>query len=417
MTRQQRIARMETLLANVQAEKREFTAEERKEFDGLEAACKEPQGALRVVEAPAVHTKPKARYSLSRALRSAMGDRNVDDGYEREAHQELLRMRQGRGGREVEGLLVPMSAFGSVQRAADGVTVSPDTGHSLVGIDQRDDLFLAVDNFFLPPVAAKLGVTMTTTSENSLLIPRQKTRLNGGWIARDGTATASSDATFDALTLLPTTFGLQFTMKRSLVYATHPQAEAILMNDARMAIESGLDTAIISGTGTSNQPTGFLAAAGSTAAASISAAVNTGNAYDYGRKLRNELENYLKTVNPSIKWLLHPMFTALLHKAIPFASATTPLVPEGGTTWTERSFVESYALPTPAGGPPTTTKGLLGDFSASVGCVFGPSVELIVNPWADSVFASGAMLARALVDFNVCHRDPKRILRFDTETL
>ena len=407
MTKKERLLRMKQLIEKADAEKRVMTDAERREFDEHEAACQKPEGALRPLGAPHLLTDGERTYSLSRALRAACGDRTVDAGFELEVHAELARGRV----KAPEGMLIPLFIF----KAHDGTSTSPNTGQAFVGEDRRESLFLNVDEFFRPPVAAALGVTLTSCMEDKLIIPRQKKRLTTGWIARDAAAAASQDAEFDALTLQPTTLSLQFEMKRSLMYATHPDAERLLINDARQAIELGLDVGILAGTGASNQPSGLLTSA--TAATSITGAMSGSNAYDHSRKIRNEVEAYLKSADPSLKWCLHPMHVAILKKTPAFSGSQTPLVANGTSVLADRTFVESYGLPTPAGGPPTTTKGLFGDFSATVGCVFGPAAELILNPWADSVFSKGSVLARALVDFNVAHRDVKRVLKFDCETL
>src|SRR5258706_13498662 len=119
MTRNERIARMESILAAAQKDKRMLTDAETKEFDGHKqaieventgdavreldqqrAALKRPQGALREVgRAPAVHTSGERKYSLSRLLRSVTGDRAVDAGYELEQSHELARNRE----RQTEG--------------------------------------------------------------------------------------------------------------------------------------------------------------------------------------------------------------------------------------------------------------------------------------------------------------------------
>jgi len=371
----------------------------------------QPQGELRTIApGPAVHTK-KHKYSFARLVRAAIGDRDVDAGFELEIHTELARTRAGR---PLQGLLVPLMIF----KSQDAITSSPDTGKSLAGEDRREALYLEVDEFFRPPVAARLGITVTSTPEDKLIVPISKKVLTGGWVARDAAAPASQNAEFTSFSLQPTVYGLSFTMERSLMYASHPQAEAILIGEARRAVEQGLDDGILKGTGGSNQPTGFLAASGgANTAASISGAMSGSNAYDHSRKIRNEVESYLKDANPGLRWLLHPMHVAILAKTPAFSGATTPLVPSGSKVLAEREFVESYGLPTPAGGPPTTTKGLFGDFSECVACLFGNAAELVLNPFADSVFNKGAMLARILVDFNTVHRDPKRVLKFDTETL
>lgn len=370
-----------------------------------------PKGALTPLgKAPAVHTQQRS-YSLSRILRKACGDTTVDAGLELEQHAEMARSRK----EAPEGILVPLSLFALKTKAHDGITASPDSGKSLVGEDRREDLFLNVDEFFRPPVASALGVMMTSCSEDKLILPRQKKRLTTGWIARDGSAAASADAEFDSISLQPTTLSLLAELRRSLIYATHPQAEALLMNDVRGAIDLGLDTAILAGTGASNQPSGLLTAA--TAATSITGAMSAANAYDHSRKIRNEVESYLKEADPALKWCLHSMALAVLKKTPAFSGAQTTLIPADSMILADRGIVESYGLPVPAGGPPTTTKGLFGDFSECVACTFGPALEIVVNPWAETQFAKGAALVRALVDFGVAHRDVKRVLKFDTETL
>jgi HK97 family phage major capsid protein len=412
MTKQERIARMEALVALADKEKRAFTPAEQQEFDQHEAECKKPEGKLRTLGSPAVHVE-KHKYSLRRVLRALSGDHNADVGYEREVHQELSRSRE----KTPEGFLIPYSVF---TKSQDTVTVSPDTGHSLVGTDYRGDLLQRINSaIFRPPVATALGVTQISSDESTVIIPRQTAKLAASWIARDGSASASSDATFDAITMTPTTLALLFTLKRSIVYANHPAGEELLLNDARMAIEYALDDAIINGTGASNQPLGFLGTGGATASATYGAAthVTTSNAYDAGYKLRDEIEAYIQQSNPSLKWLLHSMFVANLRKTPAFSGALTPLVGPNDTKWAAREFVESYALPTPAGGPPVFTKGLIGDYSEAVACTFGPALEMVANPYADSVFAAGSVLIRGLMDFNIAHRDPKRVIRFNTDTL
>ncbi len=300
-------------------------------------------------------------------------------------------------------------------KAQDTVTVSPDTGHSTAGTDYRGELLERINTgIFRPPVAQALGVTMISTDESTVVIPRLTNKLAAAWVARDSNAATSADATFDSITMTPTTLSIMFEIKRSIMYGIHPDAEALLLNDARTAIEIALDSAIIAGTGASNQPLGFLGSGGATASANYGGAthVTTSNAFDAGAQLRDEIEAYL-----SLKWLLHPLFIANLRKTPAFTGALTPLVGSNDTQWSNRSFIETYALPTPAGGPPVFTKGLIGDYSEAVGCTFGPALEMVANPFADSVFAKGSVLFRGLMDFQIGHRDIKRVLVFNTDTL
>ncbi len=414
MTRQERITRMEAIVALASKEQRAFTEAEQREFDEHDAECKKPQGKLTSIgRAHAVHTSGERKYSLRGVLRALSGDQHADIGYEREVHQEMARGRAN----APEGFLIPYSVF---TKSQDTTTVSPDTGHSLVGTDYRGDLIERINSaIFRPPVASALGVTQISTDESTVIIPRQTAKLAASWIARDGNASASSDAVFDAITMTPTTLALLFTMKRSIVYANHPAGEELLLNDARMAIEYALDDAIINGTGASNQPLGFLGTGGSTASTNYGGAthVTTSNAYDAGYKLRDEIEAYIQQTNPNLKWLLHSLFVANLRKTPAFSSALTPLVGPNETQWAARTFVESYAVPTPAGGPPVFTKGLVGDYSEAVACTFGPALEMVANPYADSVFAAGSVLIRGLMDFQIAHRDIKRVLKFNTDTL
>jgi HK97 family phage major capsid protein len=429
MTRFQRIAEMETLLDRAEKEKRLLSEAEQKQFDEHKAAIQredaqaliekeeklrrsKPQGRLTPIAAPAVHTDKGRRYSLARVMRALSGDHNVDVGYERELHQEMAKGRE----KAPEGFLVPYSAF--ITKAQDTVTPSPDTGIATTGTDYRGDLLERINSgIFRPPIAQALGVTHITSNESTVLIPRLTNKLNANWIARDGNASASSDATFDSITMTPTTLAILYELRRSIVYGIHPDAEALLISDARTAIELALDDAIIAGTGASNQPSGFLTSATASANYGGATHVTTSNAYDAGAKLRDEIEAYILQANPSLKWLLHPLWVAQLRKTPAFSGALTPLVGSNDTQWANRTFVESYALPAPAGGPPVFTQGLVGDYSECVSCVFGQALEVIANPYADSVFSKGSVLFRGLMDTQTCHRDPKRVIKFNTDTL
>jgi HK97 family phage major capsid protein len=424
MTRKERLNRMNSMLRQINAEDRLFTDKEKAEWEGHAAAIElldleraepaKPVGKLTPVgsAAPAVHTSGQRKYSLNGVLRALSGDHNVDIGYERELHEEMAKGRE----KAPEGFLVPYSAF--VTKAQDTVTTSPDTGHSTTGTDYRGDLLERINTgIFRPPVASALGVTQISSNESTVVIPRLTNKLAASWIARDGTASASADATFDSINMTPTTLAILFELKRSIVYGIHPDAEALLLGDARMAIELALDTAIIAGTGASNQPSGLLTSATASANYGGATHVTTSDAYDAGYKLRDEIESYIQSADASLKWLLYPLFVANLRKTPAFSGALTPLVGPNETQWASRSFVESYALPAPAGGPPVFTQGMIGDYSEAVACTFGPALEMVANPYADSVFSKGSVLFRGLMDFNIAHRDPKRVIKFNTDTL
>ncbi len=430
MKRHQRIAAMEELIAKAKDENRMLTTAEQKAFDEHKAAIeredsaaviasgeglRKPQGKLTPVGGSAALTDGERKYSLSRLLRSVTGDRTVDAGYELEVAQELARNREKT---PESGVLIPLAIF---QKAADTITSSPDTGLSLTGTDYRPDLIERINSaIFRPPMASALGVTNIASKESKVVIPRMKTRLTSSWIARDATPSGASDAQFDNLTMTPTTLSLLFTINRSFMYATNPIGEELLLNDARIAIETGLDDAVVNGTGSSNQPLGFLGSGGSTASANYGSSthVDNTNAFGAGYSLRDEVESYLKQESSALKWLLHPRFTAYLKQVPAFSGSQVPLIGTNDTMWAQRSFVDGgYALPTPSGGPPVFTKGLFGDFSTMVACVFGDALELVVNPYADSVFAQGAVLVRALLDYNQCVRDPKRVIYFNGTTI
>lgn len=425
MTRKERLNRMNAMLRQINAEDRLFTDKEKAEWEGHAAAIElldleraepaKPVGKLTPVgsAAPAVHTSGKRRFSLARAARAFLGDASVDAGFEREQQQELARTRQ----RPAEGFLVPLSIF---QRAADTTTVSPDSGHSLVGTDYRGDLLERINNaIFLPPMASALGVTQISSPESTVVIPRMTSRLTPSWIARDATPSAASDATFDSISMTPTTLALYFQINRSFIYATNPMGEDLLLNDARIGIESELDNVIVNGTGASNQPLGFLGTSGATASANYggSTHVTSANAFTAGYLLLDEVESYLKAETPSLRWLLHPRFVANLKQTPAFTGALTPLVGPNDTQWSGRAFVQGgYALPAPSGSP-ASTKGLVGDFSEMVACTFGDSIDFVLNPFADSVFPAGGMLVRGLLDYQQAHRDIKKVLVFNSDTV
>ncbi len=191
------------------------------------------------------------RYSLSRALLSMHSPGNFQADFERECSSELAK----RCGSPARGIYVPDDAFRNEQR---DIT----TGGS--GGDLVEDKLDAADFISMLRNQAQviaLGATILDGQVGNLTIPRQSGTATAHWVAEDGAAT-ESDATFDQLSLTPTTLTAYTAYSRQTLLQATPSIDRLVRNDLVKTVAIEIDRAAINGSGSSNQPTGILQTSG-----------------------------------------------------------------------------------------------------------------------------------------------------------
>lgn len=215
-------------------------------------------GSQRSVTADAlgVSEKETKQYSLMRALEaSATGDW-TKAGFERElsiATADAL-------GKEARGFFVPhdmlaraMAHHPSMQRGLEVGT--PGKGPELVATDLRVDQF--IDILRNKTVIAQLGARMLSGLEGDLDLPKKVSGSNFYWLGEKEDVGLSG---FDLSTmrLSPKTIAGGIPVTRRLRKQTSLSIEAMIVDDLISGIGVAIDLAMLSGTGTANQPLGLL---------------------------------------------------------------------------------------------------------------------------------------------------------------
>jgi len=325
------------------------------------------------------------RFSVGKAI-AEFSDRGTLTGAEAEWNAER---RSGRSG----AINMPTSAFLETRVA----TVGGSAG-SLVATD----LGPMIDR--LRPVLAiqKMGATVLSGLSSFLDLPRMDTSGSAGWVAEEGTATGS-DTSFDMIQLTPKTVTAQYQMSRHMMLQA-PQIEAILRKDIGWLIAQALDSAAIQGGG-ANQPTGIMANAN---VAVIPMGANGGA---------------LSTANVST-------FAANMIKSLDIAN-----VDESNTAFLTNTKVKSAALQlqNSIGNfygidevfqhekvvfsnqvPSNLTKGTGTNLSAVIYgawtdliLAYWSGIDIILNPYADSVASKGGTLLFAFLDCDINLRHPE----------
>lgn len=192
--------------------------------------------------------KEVQRYKLSNVLRYLSGDNTVNVDFERDVTNNCKRSLQ----RQNSFYIPPEVQRSFVQRSLD-----PTSGAGLVSQNTLYDQHIP---FARPKyIMDTLGITMLSGLSGRVIIPKTTTSGQVYWIV--GTSSGSeSSPTVDQVELLQKQCGAYVDVTRSLMQQSGGTAEAFAVDELQRAMMSGLQNAIINGTGLNGQPTGILTA-------------------------------------------------------------------------------------------------------------------------------------------------------------
>ncbi|HRE12660.1 MAG TPA: phage major capsid protein [Usitatibacteraceae bacterium] len=334
----------------------------------------------RTLDKLGISKREEREFSLSRAILAvAMGDKPY--GFEGEVDAELRRQYPETASRG-SNLLVPTHL--AVARR-DLSTGTASAGGYLVGTDNLGDSFIELLRSRL--VVQKMGAQVLSGLVGNVTIPKQTAAATPYWLATDGTAITESQPTLGQLSMSPKTVGAYCEFTRPLLLQSSPSVDSIIANDLAKVIAQAVDTAAISGTGASGQPTGIINTAG---IGSV-----TGTSLDYAGVL--EFITDIATANAlvdtaKVGFVTTPAIAASLMQRHKVASTYSPLwdgnIMEGSVSGFPA--MTSTAIP--------TASMLGGDFSQLVIGEWG-LLEIAVNPYA--AFQSGIIGMRAMQSVDV----------------
>lgn len=275
--RASKMAELDSLIKTRKAENRDFTEEEVKRFDTLEAevtaldekivreekienaekraaemAAASGQAAVPGAGEEAEKQKVKKRASITDAIKRSMNGRQLE-GAEKEMHE--IGVQEAR---EAEVRLAENTAFAipmSFLRAT-AQTVSEDSGSygSALVVDQTPRVQMG---FSPASILDSLGVTrMRNLSGGDIPLPVVND-YSFSWLAETGTITQQKN-TISGPTLSPNRLGAAVEISNRLLVQSSADVEALVRAKIVQGYENAVNVAAINGSGSSNQPEGVL---------------------------------------------------------------------------------------------------------------------------------------------------------------
>lgn len=268
--------RAEALLKKVEAEGREMTEEEQKQYDADIARAEEinkqieaqSQRAQKLAEAQKRAAEIRAavvnplqsrgtfdagqnardlgKFSLGKALRSLVRRENID-GVEKEVFDEGLKESRSSGVMfSSSAVVIPASAIRAMATRATTVT---GTSGSTVPVDVYPTIFEMLRN---RSAITKLGATVLDGLSGNVKINTQTAAGTNtvGVLAETATAT-SLDPTLNAITLTPHRIAAYTQLSNQLVLQSSPNVEAFGMNNLVKSIMTAFEGLIFSGSASS----------------------------------------------------------------------------------------------------------------------------------------------------------------------
>lgn len=408
------IAAMRALTEAAGREDRDLSDDEKRAFDSHKATLGRLDGDLEratfLADAErSMAVDPKAprrgndgtfeeacgRFSVTRAIGGMIAPSEVDAGLEHEVSREIAT----RTGRKPQGIWIPHEIF----REQRAVTTA-GSGGNLVERVLRDDLF--IDRLRQALTVQRLGATVL----NDLVpgAPVDLPRLTGSaatyWVA-EHSAITSSDHTYDKVSLAPKTVGALVEYSRRMLLNATPSVENVVRMDLTKAVATEIDAKAIAGDGTGNTPTGVLNVSGTNAVDHGA----TGGPPTWAKVLEFiesiDLDNALAG---ALGWLTNGKVVRKARSTPKVASTDSVMIMQ------EPGSLAGYPLLTSNAVPSNFTEGAGSNLS---GAIFGNWADLLVgywgaldivpNPYSDTVYSKGGVLIIALQDVDVQVRHPE----------
>jgi HK97 family phage major capsid protein/HK97 family phage prohead protease len=358
---------------------------------------------------PDMTDKEKAKYSMLRAIRAAMDERmGVGDawktaGFEREVSNEIRKLAR----RDSAGLFIPTN----LRFAARSTDYSFGTGAGLSATSGGANVVATnlMSGSFIELLRNKakcfaLGAQLLSGLVGNVDIPRQKAAGGVYWIG-EGQTLNQTGAQFDKMSLTPKHIGALSIISRNMLQQSSPDVEMLARADLLQTIALGIDLAMLSGTGSNNQPLGIAnqAGIGSVIGGTNGGALTLDNLID--------LETIVASNNAddgALAYLTNAKAVGTLKK---LKSST------GQYLWTNSPIGQRSATPGEINGYPVArtnqarsnlTKGTgtnlseiyFGDWSQVLVGEWGV-IEILPNPYAAGVYEQGGLELRVLQTLDV----------------
>lgn len=393
------VTAMRAMADKVEAENRDYSADEEKRHSDLKAEITsldvKLQRAKDLAEAersaPAIITgngkdgafEDRARdFSITKAIAAQIGD-GVDAAFERELSQEVSQ----RSGRKFQGIAVPDEVFQEKRTLLAGSSAA-----DLIPNVHRADLF--IDRLRSALVVGRLGATVLDNLVGTVDIPKQTGSSSAQWVAEDGSLT-ETDASFTDVNLTPKTVGAMTSFSRRTLINAVPSIEQLVRRDLAAVIASSIDQkalygeGIVAGPPAKNEPLGISKVSG------IATPTMAGPTWAEVLGVIAEIQGDDADLG-NMGWAMNPAAVAMLR-------ATPKDETNGG---------EGYLMEGPGNlagyAAATSTAIQTGElfFGAWNQLLIGywSGTDILVNPYETTAYAKGRVMVRVMRDVDVAVR-------------
>lgn len=332
-------------------------------------------------------------YSVTAVIRSLIGDRSADDGFEKEIDAEIRRRdKRSAGG---VGFCVPYCVLNGV-RAMDTTD-----GAGAIATDHRPDLY--INPLSAKCVVAKSGAQVIDGLVGDVSIPKGE-NVEAYWVNTEGGDATEVTPEIGNVRGTPHTCAAFCDVTRKLAEQSSPEATGLVSKLIIEAVARAVDKAAFAGTGTNGQPKGLLNIDG----------INVITGITPGKPTRANVEAFVaalegeNVVADNLRWLCPAPVKGCLagtldymtvkdedEKVVAAASAARYLY--------EKGLVSD--LPLTFSGLCPAKKLWLGDWSHLYMLGWGQSVTLNVDPY--SLSKSGGIRIVVLKDVDIVVAQPK----------
>ena len=375
-------------------------------------------------------TRERAKYSMIRAVNAALNNDWTGAGLEREVSETIRQRMEANpnapkrvaGGNGVRFYVptdlpfLPDEAHMRAWRLAGGgnkmqqratYQALSGTGPNLVQTSLLDQNFIEV--LRNASVTQQLGARYLTGLVGQVDIPRQTGATQTYWVGESGALT-QAEGTFDKVSLRMKTVGALSKMSRQMLMQSTPAIEMLAREDLIAQLALAQDLAALSGSGSSNQPTGIVNTSG------INSIVGGTN----GAALTFDHIIQMKTAPKVANAPMASLGFALNSKSIGYLETLKSTT--GQYLWSNGGGVGDGAPSTLKGLPYAESQQLRSNLTKGTSTsvcselVYGNwrelliaewgVMELMVNPYDSTGFVNGDVLIRAFQSLDIGLRHP-----------
>ncbi|GJL56894.1 MAG: hypothetical protein NPIRA02_40260 [Nitrospirales bacterium] len=337
------------------------------------------------------------RYSLLRAVRALDTGNWQGAEFESECSRELQKTM----GRNSDGVFMPAEVFQRIFEKG-----SSATGAALVGTQHMPERF--IDLLRPQSLVLKLGATTLTQLSQDVSIPKQLSGSNYAWIAENAEASESTPNS-GTLSLSPQTISGWARVTRKMLLQGSPDVELLLTRDLLASLGTGVDVASITGTGANNQPRGVL---NQTGLAIVPLGTN-GGAPTWDHIVQLESSVAIGNADTgALGYLTNAAVRGKLKRTERFSGTNgQPVWPDTPIDDLGFARLNGYRVGASNNVPANLTKGtgsnlsaiIYGNWADLVIGQWGPSVELLVDPYTEGKKGNRLIIAHSDVDMGVRH--------------